>query len=60
MDGIDRLGGLDIGLDRPEYRDETLEGYGDDFLDRKPEVVDHFGTVIEDNPDRNRVDGQRA
>lgn len=57
MDGIDRLGGLDIGLDRPEYRDETLEGYGDDFLDRKPEVVDHFGTVIEDNPDRNRVDG---
>ena len=57
MDGIDRLGGLDIGLDRPEYRDETLEGYGDDFYDRKPEVVDHFGTVIEDNPDRNRVDG---
>ena len=51
MDGIDRLGGLDIGLDRPEYRDETLEGYGDDFYDRKPEVEDQYRIVIEDRED---------
>lgn len=60
MDGHRPSRRLDIGLDRPEYRDETLEGYGDDFLDRKPEVVDHFGTVIEDQPGQEPRGRQRA
>lgn len=68
MDGIDRLGGLDLGLDRNEEPERDLEAWGrrDDGWtggdaegdpNLIPGVIDHYADVTEDDPDRNTADG---
>ncbi len=68
MDGIDRLGGLDLGLDRNEEPERDLDAWGrrddgwtggdaEDAPNLIPGVIDHYADVTEDDPDRNTADG---